>query len=438
MNSSVRIPADVDMPDRVMGPLTARQLTILAATALLLYLAYDLTRPFVPAPLFGVAAVPIAVFAVALALGRRDGLSMDRMLLAAIRQRVGPRHLVTAPDSVHDAPGWLTAHTRNPGPTGTAGRRSGLPAPGALRLPASSVDDPGNDAGGVGVVDLGSDGLAVIAAASTVNFALRTPAEQESLVATFGRYLHSLTAPVQILVRTHRLDLTGQISELRACAADLPHPALDAAAREHAEFLAHLARHTDLLRRQVLLVLREPVGPAAAADGLGGPTPGAGLASLLRRRRAGGGRNGGTGGRRAGDPARRAAQARLVRRLGEAVDLLAPAGIVVTPLDADRAAAVLAAACNPASTRPPAPEMARPDDVITRSTPDTATSPNTGASPHGRTNSGPDRRAHRVASRGRRPEQPVADWDDTDNDGWDYPDDDVDDDLAAITRGGRR
>ncbi|TQM05991.1 PrgI family protein [Pseudonocardia kunmingensis] len=436
MNSSVRIPADVDMPDRVMGPLTARQLTILAATALLLYLAYDLTRPFLPAPLFGVAAVPIAVLMVALALGRRDGLSMDRMLLAAIRQRVGPRHLVTAPDSVHDAPGWLTAHTRNPGPTGTAGRHSGLPAPGALRLPASSVDDPGNDAGGVGVVDLGTDGLAVIAAASTVNFALRTPAEQESLVATFGRYLHSLTAPVQILVRTHRLDLTGQINELHARAADLPHPALDAAAREHAEFLAHLARHTDLLRRQVLLVLREPIGPAAAADGLGGPTPSAVLASLLRRR-VGGGRTGGTGARSAGDPARRAAQARVVRRLGEAVDLLAPAGIVVTPLDADRAAAVLTAACNPASTRPPAPEMARPDDVITRSTPDTDISPNTGASPHRRTTAARER-AHHTPSRERRPEQPVADWDDLDDDGWDYPGDDVDDDLAAITRGGRR
>jgi len=435
MNSSVRIPADVDMPDRVMGPLTARQLTILAATALLLYLTWDLTRPFVPAPLFGVAAVPIAVFAVTLALGRRDGVSLDRMLLAAIRQRVGPRHLVTAPDSMHEAPDWLTAHTSTPG---SAGVRSGRPfAPGALRLPASSVEDPGNDASGagvgVGVVDLGSDGLAVIAAASTVNFTLRTPAEQESLVATFGRYLHSLTAPVQILVRTHRLDLTGQIGELRARAAYLPHPALDAAAREHAEFLAHLARHTDLLRRQVLLVLREPVGPAAAADGLGGPTPGAVLASLFRRRRAGGDRAGGSGARRVGDPARRAAQARLIRRLGEAVDLLAPAGIVVTPLDADRAAAVLAAACNPASTRPPAPEMARPDDVITRSTPDAAASPR---SPNSPTASG-RQRAHRAAHRGRQPEQPVEDWDDPD-DAWDYSDDGYDGDIDAITQGGRR
>jgi hypothetical protein len=75
-------------------------------------------------------------------------------------------------------------------------------SPSALRLPAEAVTNTGSD---MGVVDLGTDGLAVIAVASTVNFALRTPAEQESLVASFGRYLHSLTAPVQVLVRTERL-----------------------------------------------------------------------------------------------------------------------------------------------------------------------------------------------------------------------------------------
>jgi len=113
------------------------------------------------------------------------------MLLAAMRQRVNPRHCVAAPGSVHGTPEWLTAHAGTSG-TAAARRPAGPFAPGPLRLPATSVDD-GHDTG-VGVVDLGPDGLAV---ASTVNFALRTPAEQESLVATFGRYLHSLTAPVQ-------------------------------------------------------------------------------------------------------------------------------------------------------------------------------------------------------------------------------------------------
>ncbi len=120
----------------------------------------------------------------------------------------------------------------------------------------------------MGVVDLGADGLAAVAAATTVNFALRTPDEQDGLVALFSRYLHSLTAPVQILARTHRLDLTDQIADLRDAAPSLPHPALRSAALDHADFLDDLARHANLLRRQILLVLREPLPPGTAT-----PTP---------------------------------------------------------------------------------------------------------------------------------------------------------------------
>jgi PrgI family protein len=367
-SSAVRIPADVDMADRVLGPLTARQLGILAVTGLVLYAAWSATRAVLPIPVFLALAIPVGASAAILALGQRDGISLDRLLVAAIRQRMGPRHRVAAPEGVRPAPEWLTTQAAATAANRTAGtgkNRSAKGAkgtvpvseqisPSALRLPAEAVTDD------TGVVDLGSDGLAVVAVASTVNFALRTPAEQEALVASFGRYLHSLTAPVQVLVRTERLDLSGQISELRARAGGLPHPALEAAALEHADYLVQLAEQTDLLRRQVLLILREPMSATAApADGLGGPGPLAVLSSLARGKR----RATTTGA--AGAGARRAAESRLVRRLGEAIELLAPAGIVITPLDAGQATAVLASACNPDTLLPPSAALAGADDVIT-------------------------------------------------------------------------
>jgi PrgI family protein len=350
MTQPVRIPADVDRQDRVLANLTARQLTILTLTALVLYGCWTLLSTVVPLPVFLIIAVPIGAIATVLALGQRDGLSLDRFLLAAIRQRLAPRHQVAAPEGLRPAPGWLTSHLspREPTTVGkTQNHRSGI-CPAALRLPAEGVTE-------AGVVDLGSDGLALVAVASTVNFALRTPAEQEALVASFGRYLHSLTAPVQVLVRTQKLDLSGQITELDQAAARLPHPALEAAAREHADYLDQLRRSTDLLRRQVLLVLREPLQPAGAPEGLGGPS----VLAILRAKRD-----------QARAPeieqgARRAAQTRLVRRLGEATELLAPAGIVVTALDAGQTTTVLAAACNPDSLIPPSASLAAADEVIT-------------------------------------------------------------------------
>ncbi|MGW3960147.1 PrgI family protein [Amycolatopsis sp. NPDC005003] len=332
MSHPVRIPADVDRPDRVLGPLTARQLAILGVTGLLLYALYNATHAFLPLPLFLLIAAPVALAVTVLALGRRDGVALDHLLLAAIRQRLTPRHQVSAPEGVQPAPAWLTA--------GRDSAREDV-APTPLELPARSVTSGAT----AGVVDLGPDGLAVIAACSTVNFSLRTPAEQEALVASFARYLHSLTAPVQFLVRAERLDLVPQIDELRARAGGLPHPALEATALDHADYLTHLSRHADLLRRQVLLVLREPARPAVAVSSALGH---------LRRKAAA----------TPIDPAaRQAAEQRLARRLNEATELLAPAGIVVTALDANTATGVLAAACNPDTFLPPSATLA--GDIVT-------------------------------------------------------------------------
>lgn len=340
MTAPVRIPADVDMHDSVLGPLTARQLAILAAAGTVLYLVWTATNTFLPLPLFLTFAIPVAIASATIALGKRDGVPMDKLLLAAVRQRLAPRHRVTAPEGVLPAPAWLAD-------------RDEAVSPSTLQLPAEGVTE-------AGVVDLGIDGLAVVAVASTVNFALRTPNEQDALVASFGRYLHSLTASVQVLVRSERLDLSAQIGELRDRAGGLPHPALEAAALEHADYLAQLGTQTELLRRQVLLVVRESVVTAAPPDGLGGP----GLFSALvgkRRKRAA---------RRTTTGERRAAEARLARRLGEAIELLAPAGIVVTPLDASQATSVLASACNPDSLLPPSAGLAAADEVITTSSAD--------------------------------------------------------------------
>ncbi|GAA3040909.1 PrgI family protein [Actinokineospora globicatena] len=356
MTAPVRIPADVDMHDRVLGPLTARQLAILSAAGAVLYLLWAATRALVPLAVFLAVAVPVGAASAMLALGRRDGVPMDMLLLAAIRQRLAPRHRVAAPEGVRPAPPWLNTNPADAGVRKGMGQVSppgGGVSPSALRLPAEAVTE-------AGVVDLGADGLAVVAVASTVNFALRTPNEQEALVASFGRYLHSLTAPVQVLVRTERLDLSAQIAELRERAGGLPHPALEAAAVEHADYLVQLGQQSDLLRRQVLLVLREPLGVAAPTDGLGGPGPLAVLAAMTGKRRK-------NADKRADAGARRAAESRLVRRLGEAAELLSSAGIVVTPLDAGQVTAVLASACNPDSLLPPSAELAGADEVITTS-----------------------------------------------------------------------
>ncbi|MEG8179370.1 DUF87 domain-containing protein [Nocardia terpenica] len=350
MTVTARIPADVDRRDKVVGPFTARQLVILAATALVLYLAWILSRAVVAPPVFVVCAVPVGAVVAALVLSTRDGLSGDQLLIAAIGHHLRPHRLVAAPHGLASAPRWLSARAvRHP--------KSGAQQPittATVHLPQAVTSS-----GEVGIIDLGADGLAAVAVAGTVNLALRTSAEQAALVGQLGGWLHTLRQPVQILIRSTRLDLTGRISALRSATEDMS-PELAEVACDHATFLSELATE-DLLHRQVLLVWREPLhGATAAAPGLTGPSARALAGSLLpSRRRAAA---------QVSAAARRAAETRLLRRLGEATDLLTPLGVTVTALDDAQATAILTNATNPASLVPYTADIATPDAVITTGT----------------------------------------------------------------------
>ncbi len=302
----VRIPADVEQEDKILGGFTARQLAILGGVGGLIYGCYMAVGQRVPLAAFAAVALPLAVTGILLAIGRHDGISLDRYAIAAIRHRRSPKHLVSAPGDVLSSPTWISV---DPGP---------LPAP--LKLPARGV-------AGDGLIDLGPDGVAAVAEVSTVSFALRTPDEQDELVAVFGRWLNSLSGPVQILVRAERVDLSETVADLHRSAPQLPHPALAHAAREHADFLADLSARHDLLRRQVLLVIREPT---------------------------------------AGSHGRPAAAARALRRLDEASRVLGACGLTVRLLDTHALTGLLLSCFDPARPALAQGELATPAEVVTR------------------------------------------------------------------------
>ena len=304
----VPVPADVDQPDKVLAGLTARQVAIAAVAAVLIWAGWLAARRVMPLPAFAALAAPAGVAAAALVTGQRDGLPLDRLLLAAWRQRRAPRRLVAAPEGIPAPPAWAAP----PGPP---------PPPPAVLAPLWRHIGPD------GVIGLGSAGAAAVAAVSTVNFALRSPEEQDALAAAYGRWLNSLTGPVQILVRAGRADLSAAVAGLRDAAPALPHPALEQAALEHAAFLEDLAAERDVLTRQALLVVREP-GHGA-------------------------GRPGGT------------AAGRALQRAGEAARLLAGADLQVQVLDGGQVTALLAACADPAAPPLPAGRLALPGQPVT-------------------------------------------------------------------------
>ncbi|MGA5304569.1 PrgI family protein [Nucisporomicrobium flavum] len=240
-----RIPADVEREDRVAFNLTWRQLAILTVTGLVIYAAWTAVATVVPPPIVIALTLPVAGTAFFLAVGRRDGISLDTWLLHAVRHRRSPHQLVPADGPISPAPAWVST---------TAGSGDRLPVPAPLRLPAKGITADG-------LIDLGPDGTTGLVTASTVAFGLRTPAEQNGLVAGFARWLHGLDGPAQILVRARRVDLTQMADRLAARAPSLPHPALEDAARAHAAFVDELAARRELLHRHVTVAVRSTRSP---------------------------------------------------------------------------------------------------------------------------------------------------------------------------------
>ena len=368
----VRIPTDVEYEERVWGPLTVRQAAALAVTGGVLYVRL-VAHPRVAAD----PGVPARCGGGGRAGAGGGHRAPRRPVPGSVDARrahpPGDHPRGRAPDH-RSGPGVAGRPRRPPRPHPRPGAASGsigepVREPRRTpRLPPRTIH-PANavsTVGVAGVVDLGPDGYAVLAAADPVDLGLRTPAEQTALIAGFAGLLHALTAGIQILIRAVPLDVAEEADQLLAAAEHLPHPRVGRRRpRPRRIPLRSWPPQHELLRRQVIVILREPRPlPTTPA-----PTTG---------------RSGRRRGRRRGEPtaaqavsamAVQAAYARLARRLGELVDLAAPAGITLHPLHPEQAAAVLAAACHPARGVLAA-HLAPPDHVITG--PPTTTTRTTG------------------------------------------------------------
>lgn len=286
----VRVPADVDMADRIFAGLTARQLLILGGHGVLLVLLYGAFGERVPLAVFAVVAVPIALVGLLWATTSPEGTTWERIGIAALRHFRKPTRRVLAPEGVRSTPDWLFGAQESVAP---------------LELPVQGTSPDGH-------VDLGAEGVAALCRASSLNFALRSESEQRALVEGFARLLNALDAPVQFLVRSNRADLRAMVDALEERSGGLPHPALEDAAKEHAAFLRSLASRRDVLERQVLVCFREPAG--------GAPEESA---------------------------------SRVDHRVEEAGSLLRGMGIRLTRLEGEEATDLLIRACDPEAVPPP-------------------------------------------------------------------------------------
>ncbi len=126
----------------------------------------------------------------------------------------------------------------------------------------------------------GGDCRAILEAGS-VNFALKSEAEQEAILAGYRRFLNGLSYPLQLLVRIVPTDVEGYLAGLRGDHRRDGRDATDASRRlaaDHETFVRTVARERSLLDRRCYVIV-----PA----GTGGTFERTGIAWPWRRRKPG-------------------------------------------------------------------------------------------------------------------------------------------------------
>jgi hypothetical protein len=229
---AVKVPADVELEDRLAFGLTGKQLALLAGAAVAAYGSFLLLAPLLPTALAAAAPLLVAAGGGVLALLRHDGLSGDQLALALARFALTPKRQLLAPE-------------------GLAAR-----LPGAPRQPRlSPLDVPIRRVLASGLVELADGSHCRLLTAAGTSFELRSADEQLAFVTAFARFLNALADAVQIVVCSEPASLAPQADRL-ARPDQGQTPGLRAAALDHARFLHSLAETQPLRRRRILLVLR--------------------------------------------------------------------------------------------------------------------------------------------------------------------------------------
>jgi hypothetical protein len=238
----IKLPADVELEDRLAFGFTGKQLALLAATAISAYGAFLLLAPLLPTPLAAAASLLVAVAGVFLALVRHDGLSGDQLALALARFALTPKRQLLAPDGLPS------------------------PLPGSPRQPRlAPLDIPIRRVLANGLVELAGGGYCRLLNAQGASFELRSADEQAAFVSVFARFLNALADAVQINIQSEQASLRPHADQIAHTSAERT-PGLHEAALDHARFLHSLGETSPLWRRRIVLVLRSRERQADLAE----------------------------------------------------------------------------------------------------------------------------------------------------------------------------
>ena len=90
---------------------------------------------------------------------------------------------------------------------------------------------------------------------STINFLLKSTEEQDAIIISFQRFLNALDFPVQIMVRSTKLDIDGYLGKLKDKAVNQKNELLQNQTYEYIEYLKKLVEVAQIMKKDFYIVV---------------------------------------------------------------------------------------------------------------------------------------------------------------------------------------
>jgi hypothetical protein len=123
-----------------------------------------------------------------------------------------------------------------------------------VHLPIAEIKDS--------VVVLKNGGVRSVLKTSSVNFNLKSEEEQNALIYSFQGFLNTLEFPVQILIRSRKLDVDNYLDNLSAIAVKQENPLLKKQTEQYIEYIRKLVEYADIMEKNFYVII--PFDPIRA------------------------------------------------------------------------------------------------------------------------------------------------------------------------------
>ncbi len=95
----------------------------------------------------------------------------------------------------------------------------------------------------------------VVLKCSTINFLLKSIEEQDAIIMSFQRFLNSIDFPIQIMIRSTKLDIETYLNKLNSLAVNQTNSLLQNQTYEYIEYLKKLIEVAQIMKKDFYIVV---------------------------------------------------------------------------------------------------------------------------------------------------------------------------------------